>query len=106
MTNEQMQKLVKGCGLDWSSGYFPLFDGDTTNRYAVLIETVTAEGDLLRAAVALATAKNDLLRAAIAAAMPAMRAYAGENPGYVVGGVPQDPNGVHAWLRENDGARS
>jgi hypothetical protein len=40
MTDEQMRELVKECGLDWHRGYMPLFDGDPTNRYAVLIEAV------------------------------------------------------------------
>jgi hypothetical protein len=40
MTDEQMRDLVKECGLDWHRGYMPLFDGDPTNRYAVLIEAV------------------------------------------------------------------
>ena len=40
MTEEQMRELVKECGLDWQRGYMPLFDGDPTNRYAVLIEAV------------------------------------------------------------------
>jgi hypothetical protein len=42
MTDEQMRELVKECGLDWQRGYMPLFDGDPTNRYAVLIEAVEA----------------------------------------------------------------
>ena len=42
MTDEQMRDLVKDCGLDWQRGYMPLFDGDPTNRYAVLIEAVQA----------------------------------------------------------------
>jgi hypothetical protein len=42
MTDEQMRDLVKECGLDWQRGYMPLFDGDPTNRYAVLIESVEA----------------------------------------------------------------
>lgn len=37
MTNEQMRDLVKECGLDWHRGFMPLFEGDETNRYAVLI---------------------------------------------------------------------
>ena len=40
MTDEQMRDMVKECGLDWHRGYMPLFDGDPTNRYAVLIEAV------------------------------------------------------------------
>jgi len=40
MTDEQMRNLVKECGIDWHRGYMPLFDGDPTNRYAVLIEAV------------------------------------------------------------------
>lgn len=40
MNEEQMRHLVKECGLDWRRGYMPLFDGDPTNRYAVLIEAV------------------------------------------------------------------
>jgi hypothetical protein len=40
MTEEQMRDLVKECGLDWQRGYMPLFNGDPTNRYAVLIEAV------------------------------------------------------------------
>lgn len=42
MTDEQMRDLVKDCGLDWQRGFMPLFDGDPTNRYAVLIESVEA----------------------------------------------------------------
>jgi hypothetical protein len=38
LSDEQMRDLVKECGLDWQRGYMPLFDGDPTNRYAVLIE--------------------------------------------------------------------
>jgi hypothetical protein len=42
-TEEQMQALVKECGLDWRRGYMPLFDGDPTNRYAVLIEAAVEQ---------------------------------------------------------------
>ena len=42
MTYDQMRSLIKSCGLDWHRGYMPLFDGDTTNRYVVLIEAVEA----------------------------------------------------------------
>jgi hypothetical protein len=38
MTEDQVRELVKECGLDWHRGYMPLFDGDPTNRYAVLVE--------------------------------------------------------------------
>ena len=40
LTDEQMRDLVKDCGLDWHRGYAPLFAGDETNRYAVLIVEV------------------------------------------------------------------
>jgi len=42
MTDEQMQDLVKKCGLDWQRGYMPLSNDDPTNRYALLIEVVEA----------------------------------------------------------------
>ena len=42
MTDQQMQDLVKECGLVWHRGYLPLFNGDPTNRYAVLIEAAIA----------------------------------------------------------------
>jgi hypothetical protein len=42
LTDEQKHSMVKECGLDWQRGYMPLFDGDPTNRYAVLIEAVEA----------------------------------------------------------------
>lgn len=42
MSDEEMRDLVKDCGLDWHRGYMPLFDGDPTNRYAVLIESAVA----------------------------------------------------------------
>ena len=42
MTEDAMRDLVKDCGLDWQRGYMPLFDGDPTNRYAVLIESAQA----------------------------------------------------------------
>jgi hypothetical protein len=46
MTNEQMRDLVKECGLDWHRGFMPLFEGDETNRYAVLIaEAMLIESD-------------------------------------------------------------
>ena len=38
MTDEQKRDLVKECGLDWHRGFVPLFEGDETNRYAVLID--------------------------------------------------------------------
>jgi hypothetical protein len=40
MNDEQKRDLVKSCGLDWHRGYMPLFHGDETNRYAVLIDAV------------------------------------------------------------------
>jgi hypothetical protein len=40
VSEEQMYNLVKECGLDWHRGFMPLFDGDPTNRYVVLIEAV------------------------------------------------------------------
>lgn len=44
MNEEQMRDLVKECDLDWQRGYVALFEGDDTNRYAVLIAaTVAAE---------------------------------------------------------------
>jgi len=42
LTEEQRRDLVKECGLDWQRGYMPLFEGDPTNRYAVLVEAVEA----------------------------------------------------------------
>ena len=42
LTEEQKRDLVKECDLDWQRGFMPLFDGDPTNRYAVLIEAVEA----------------------------------------------------------------
>lgn len=42
LTEERMRELVKECGLDWQRGYVPLFGGDPTNRYAVLIEATIA----------------------------------------------------------------
>ena len=51
MKQEQMLDLVKECGLDWHRGFMPLFDGDPTNRYAVLIDAVlTAERERERLA--------------------------------------------------------
>ncbi len=51
LTDEQMQALVKECGLDWQRGYMPLFDDDPTNRYAVLIEAAVEQATAeLRAA--------------------------------------------------------
>lgn len=52
MTDEQMRDLVKECGLDWQRGYMPLFDGDPTNRYAVLIEAAMAVASKSHAAIA------------------------------------------------------
>lgn len=37
MNEDQVRELVKECGLDWHRGYMPLFEGDPTNRYAVLV---------------------------------------------------------------------
>ena len=47
LSDEQMRDLVKECGLDWRQGDMPLFPGDTTNRYAVLIEAVRAQAPIL-----------------------------------------------------------
>lgn len=44
----------------------------------------------------------DALRMAVRTAIPAMRDYATHNPKWLTGDVWQDPNGVHAWLREHD----
>jgi len=46
MTEEQMRDLMKECGLDWHKGYMPLFDGDHTNRFAILIEAAEQAGAL------------------------------------------------------------
>jgi hypothetical protein len=43
-------------------------------------------------------AERDALAARVAAAIPAMQAYARDNPRHDFRGVPQDPSGVHAWL--------
>jgi Lar family restriction alleviation protein len=40
LREDSMRELVKDCGLDWHRGYAPIFAGDETNRYAVLIEEV------------------------------------------------------------------
>ena len=40
MTDDELHDLVKGCGLDWHRGYVPLFEGDDTNRFAVLVREV------------------------------------------------------------------
>jgi hypothetical protein len=42
LTEAQQRDLVKECGFDWHKGYMPLFDGDPTNRFSVLIEAVEA----------------------------------------------------------------
>ena len=36
-TRDEVRDLVKECGLDWQRGFAPLFDGDDTNRYEVLV---------------------------------------------------------------------
>lgn len=43
MTLDEMRGLVKECGLDWNRGFVPLFGGDPTNRYVVLIDAVAAK---------------------------------------------------------------
>lgn len=40
VTREQIRDTVKECGLDWHRGFVPLFDGDDTNRYEVLVREV------------------------------------------------------------------
>jgi hypothetical protein len=42
LTEDQKYKLVQSCGLYWNSGYMPMFSGDKTNRFSVLIEAVEA----------------------------------------------------------------
>jgi hypothetical protein len=42
LTDEQIRDLVKECGLDWHRGFYPLFDGDETNRFAVLVQATEA----------------------------------------------------------------
>lgn len=45
-------------------------------------------------------AERDLAISAVKRAVPAMREYAAKNPIHHFGETPQDPNGVHAWLRD------
>ena len=40
MTLDSVVDLVGECGLDWHKGFEPLFDGDPTNRFSVLVEAV------------------------------------------------------------------
>jgi len=40
MTDDQIRELVEECGLPWRQGFVPLYPGDTTNRYAVLVREV------------------------------------------------------------------
>jgi hypothetical protein len=43
MSEEQMRNGVKDCVVETlQSGYPPVFEGDPTNRYAVLIESAVA----------------------------------------------------------------
>jgi hypothetical protein len=42
LTDEQIRDLVKECGLNWHRGFYPLFDGDETNRFAVLVQATEA----------------------------------------------------------------
>lgn len=37
LTRDQIRDMVKECGLDWHRGFVPLFAGDDTNRYEVLV---------------------------------------------------------------------
>jgi len=37
-SEEQMENLVRECGLDWDRGFLPSFIEDDTNRYVRLIE--------------------------------------------------------------------
>jgi len=57
MTDDQIRDLVKDADLDWQRGYTPLFDGDDTNRYAVLVraalEAQAGEIERLKAATQL-----------------------------------------------------
>ena len=45
---------------------------------------------------------HQMVSAEVASAMPAMRAYARDNPKHYYEAKEQDPNGVHAWLARND----
>ena len=47
LTEEQKRDLVKECDLDWQRGFMPLFDGDPTNRYAVLIDQQAVKSDVM-----------------------------------------------------------
>ena len=40
VTRDQIRDMVKECGIDWHRGFVPLFDGDDTNRYEVLVREV------------------------------------------------------------------
>jgi hypothetical protein len=74
MTEQELRDLVKDCGLDWQRGYMPLFDGDPTNRYAVLIEAARAPL-LAELAEVLTRAGNAARKAhAIEAELEALRA--------------------------------
>ena len=41
-TRDEIRDLVNECGLDWHRGFAPLFDGDDTNRYEVLVRAAIA----------------------------------------------------------------
>jgi len=43
LTDAEIRDLVKECGLDWHRGFYPLFDGDETNRFAVLVQAAEAK---------------------------------------------------------------
>ena len=40
VTRDQIRDMVKECGIDWHRGFVPLFDGDDTNRYEILVREV------------------------------------------------------------------
>jgi hypothetical protein len=77
-TRDQIRELVKESGLDWHRGFVPLFDGDDTNRYEVLVRAAfAAQAEAHASAIANVTAayrsasalatdemkRNDALRA-------------------------------------------
>lgn len=54
VTREWVRDLVKESGLDWHRGFAPLFDGDDTNRYEVLVRAALAAAPVQSAARAIA----------------------------------------------------
>ena len=109
--NEDIADAVsKALRRAWQLGqtYWQQADSDSYKQNARSAQTEVMFMDLVEETSRMVAEIDEKLLAEICSALPAMREYARNNPKhhFSLGGVEQDPNGVHAWIARNKNASS